>query len=110
MPLVSARWRGSNLLRHKTFSVINILGLSIGIATCTIIFLYVQHELTYDLYNKNASRIVRVSSNLLSPENDLRLATSSALLAPNLKRNLPEVAEAVRIQGEAVTIRSQALC
>jgi putative ABC transport system permease protein len=98
-------WR--NLLRHKVFSLINILGLSIGIATCTIIFLYVRHELTYDLYNKNASRIVRVTANLRSPENDLRLATAPALLAPNLKRNLPEVQEAVRIQESAVTVKWQ---
>lgn len=96
-------WR--NLLRHKAFSLINILGLSIGIATCTIIFLYVQNELTYDQYNKNASRIVRVSANMLSPENDLRLATAPALLAPGLKRNLPEIAEAVRIQGSTVTVK-----
>ena len=98
-------WR--NLLRHKAFSLINILGLSIGIATCTIIFLYVRHELTYDQYNKNASRIVRVTANLRSPENDLRLATAPALLATSLKRNLPEIAEAVRIQEEAVTVKWQ---
>ena len=98
-------WR--NLLRHKAFSLINILGLSIGIATCTIIFLYVQHELNYDQYNKNASRIVRVTANMLSPENDLQLATAPALLAPNLKRNLPEVQEAVRIQESAVTVKFQ---
>ncbi len=98
-------WR--NLLRHKAFSLINILGLSIGIATCTLIFLYVHNELTYDQYNKNASRIVRVSANMLSPENDLRLATGPALLAPALKRNLPEIAEAVRIQGSTVTVKWQ---
>ncbi|HEX6430326.1 MAG TPA: ABC transporter permease [Niastella sp.] len=98
-------WR--NLLRHKAFSLINILGLSIGIATCTIIFLYVRHELAFDQYNKNASRIVRVTANLRSPENDLRLATAPALLAPNLKRNLPEIAEAVRIQETAVTVKWQ---
>ena len=98
-------WR--NLLRHKAFSLINILGLSIGIATCTIIFLYVRHELTYDQYNKKASRIVRVTANLLSPENNLQLATGPALLAPSLKRNLPEIAEAVRIQEEAVTVKWQ---
>jgi len=98
-------WR--NLLRHKAFSLINILGLSIGIATCTIMFLYVQHELTYDQYNKRSSRIVRVTANLHSPENDLRLATAPALLAPSLKRNLPEIEEAVRIQEESVAIKWQ---
>jgi putative ABC transport system permease protein len=96
-------WR--NLLRHKAFSLINILGLSIGMATCMIIYLYVVHELTYDLYNKNASRIARVSLNMHSPENDLRLATAPSLLAPAIMRNLPEVKEAVRIQEIATTIK-----
>ena len=96
-------WR--NLLRPKAFSLINILGLSIGMATCTIIYLYVVHELKYDQYNKNADRIVRVSLNLRSPENDLRLATAPALLAPNIKRNLPEVKEVVRIQEVATTVK-----
>jgi putative ABC transport system permease protein len=96
-------WR--NLLRHKGFSVINILGLSIGIATCTIIYLYVRHELTFDQYNKNADRIVRVSASLLSPENDLRLATAPALLAPNIKRNIPEIKEAVRIRQIQATVK-----
>jgi putative ABC transport system permease protein len=50
---------------------------------------------------------VRVTANLLSPENNLQLATGPALLAPSLKRNLPEIAEAVRIQEEAVTVKWQ---
>src|SRR5688572_26525864 len=91
-------WR--NLLRHKTFSFINIFGLAIGIATCTIIFIYVRHELTYDQYNKKADRIVRVTASILSPENNLVLATSPVLLGPAIERNLPEIAETVRIEPE----------
>ena len=50
-----------NFWRNKAFSSINILGLSIGIASCLIIMLFVQHELSYDRYNENAERIVRVA-------------------------------------------------
>lgn len=49
-----------NLLRNKLFSTINIMGLAIGIATCLIILLFIQEELSYDRYNEKASQIVRV--------------------------------------------------
>lgn len=96
-------WR--NLLKHKVFSLINILGLSIGMATCTIIFLYVHHELTYDLYNKKADRIIRVTASVVSPDNDLRLATAPALVTTTLKRDLPEVEETARLLSVPVTIK-----
>jgi putative ABC transport system permease protein len=53
-------WR--NLLKHKSFSLINIFGLAIGIAACLIIFIYIRHELTFDQYNKNADRIARITA------------------------------------------------
>ena len=52
-------WR--NLVKHKLFSLINVLGLAIGIAVCMIIFVYVQHELSYDQYHSKAARIARVT-------------------------------------------------
>ena len=51
-------WR--NLLKNKTFSFINIAGLSIGIAACLLILQYVSFELSYDQFNKNADDIYRV--------------------------------------------------
>ena len=52
-------WR--NMVKNKTFALINIIGLSLGISVCFIIMMYVQHELSYDRYNKNADRIAPVS-------------------------------------------------
>ena len=52
-------WR--NIRKNKLFSAINILGLSIGIATCFIIMLYVQDELSYDRFNEKADRTYRVA-------------------------------------------------
>ena len=48
-----------NLMRHKVYSVINVAGLSIGIAFCILTFLYVRHEWTYDAFHENADRIYR---------------------------------------------------
>jgi len=65
-------WR--NLLNHKGFSLINILGLSIGISACLIIFLYIHNTLTFDQYNTKIDRIARATVLLHGPESDLALA------------------------------------
>lgn len=51
-------WR--NLVRHKSYSIINIAGLAVGIAACLLIFVIVKHELSYDTYHKNSKNIYRV--------------------------------------------------
>lgn len=96
-------WR--NLLKHKTFSGINILGLSIGIAACIIIFIYVHFELTYDRYNRNADRIARITSTIKAPESDFMLATCPNALADALKHDFPEVASAVRLDHVAQAVK-----
>ncbi len=95
-------WR--NLLRHKSFSLINILGLSTGIAACTIIFLYVQYELTYDRHNTKSDRIARVVTTLHCPGSDMEFGTSPYPLAEALKRDFPEIVAAVRIEQEPSVI------
>ena len=51
-----------NLIRHKTFSLINISGLAIGMACCLLITIFVQDELSYDRFHENANRIYRIAS------------------------------------------------
>jgi len=50
--------------RHKAYSFSNILGLAIGMACCILIFLYVSHELSYDLYHNDMDRIYRVAQKI----------------------------------------------
>lgn len=95
-------WR--NLLKHKTFSLINILGLAIGIASCMIIFVYVQHELTFDAYNTKADRIARVTGTVHGPDIDIVMATTPALLADALSRDYPEVESSARLERSVQTI------
>jgi len=47
-----------NLRRNKTFSLINISGLAIGIAGCLLILIFVTDELSYDRYHRNGERIL----------------------------------------------------
>jgi putative ABC transport system permease protein len=49
-----------NIFKHKGYSLINIVGLAIGMACCLLILLYVNDELSYDRYHENADRIYRV--------------------------------------------------
>src|SRR5450631_991313 len=97
-------WR--NLLRHKSFSFINIFGLAIGIGACQIIFLYVHNELTFDLYNVKADRIARVTTRMHTPESDLVIATSPIMLAGALKRDYPEVESCTRMLNTTVSVKS----
>ena len=49
-----------NLLKNKSASFINVLGLTIGLCSCILIGLYIQHELGYDAFEKKGNRISRV--------------------------------------------------
>lgn len=81
-------WR--NLLKSKTHSFINIGGLAIGIASCFLIGLYINHELSYDRYHDKADRIQRVVAE--------DWAKMPPALAPELKATYPHLVEqAVRL-------------
>jgi len=97
-------WR--NLIRHKSFSLINIGGLSIGIAACLLISLYVNYELSYDGYNTKKDRIVRITNMVRTPEKDnLTVALSPTPLATTLNHNYPEVETAVRLEPDEAVMK-----
>jgi putative ABC transport system permease protein len=76
-----------NLIRHKAFSLINIFGLAVGMACTILILLWVQDELSFDRFHKNADRIYLV---LRGDANGLTAVTSK-LLGSALQEELPEV-------------------
>ncbi|HEX6194188.1 MAG TPA: ABC transporter permease [Chitinophagaceae bacterium] len=87
-------WR--NLVKHKTFSVINIAGLAIGLGCFVLIALYVADELSYDRFNEKANRIYRVNSDILFGGTEQRLAVSSDMMGATLKKDYPDVEQYVR--------------
>lgn len=87
-----------NLVRNKVFSAINIFGLSIGIATCLIILLFVHNELSYDRFNEKADRIVRVVFKGSVQGQRMKEANVMPPTAQTLKRDYPEVLEATRLR------------
>lgn len=88
-----------NLLRHKMFSFINILGLAIGMAACLLIMQYVSFELSYDSFHQNGDRIYRipVESYLANGQFEYTDAGAPPAMGPALKQDFPEVADYVRL-------------
>src|SRR5215213_12025559 len=86
-----------NLWNNKFYSSINIAGLAVGLAVGIMILLWVQDELSYDKFHKNAPRIYTVISNLGSNEGKMSFNYVPAPIAPYSIREVPEVADAVRV-------------
>jgi putative ABC transport system permease protein len=87
-----------NLWRHKAFSVINIFGLAIGIASCLIIMLFVQNELSFDNYNEKIDQMVRVSFQGAVQGEKMNESNVMPPTAQTLKTTFPEVEEATRLR------------
>src|SRR5689334_13424431 len=85
-----------NLLRNKTFSVINIVGLAIGMASAILILLWIQNEINFDRFHKNTDRIYLMYSRDKDNGKVDAWGRTPALMAPTLKEDYPEVEDAVR--------------
>jgi len=85
-----------NLLRNKTFSLINLTGLAIGMACFMLIFLWVNDELSYDRFFLNASRIYRVNFEYDKAGKSLQHWRTPPALAKAMKEEFPEVFESAR--------------
>ena len=95
-----------NILRQKGYSFLNILGLSIGIASCLFILLYVQFELNYDTYHKDFDRVFRVATTRKTNTKLELFATAPMPAAPTIKDNFPEVLESGRCsEASAVQVK-----
>lgn len=88
-----------NCWKNKGYTLINILGLSVGLAAFLAITLYVMDELSFDRFNEKADRIYRINSDIRFGGNDLNLAVCSDPMGPTLKKDYPEVEEYVRFYG-----------
>src|SRR6476620_568992 len=97
-----------NLWRNKTFSVIKILGLSIGLAVCMLIFLYTKDELSYDQFHKNKAQLFRIIQNLkFGADAPQTIGITTPVMGETFAAEVPEVKQYVSIKGESVTIKKK---
>jgi putative ABC transport system permease protein len=82
-----------NLWKNKGFSTINILGLTIGMASSLLILLWVRNELSYDRFNAHADRIYRVTAEA----SGFKVAVNPPWMAPALQAAMPEIRSVMRV-------------
>ena len=86
-----------NASRDKFFTVLNLLGLAIGITATIMISLYIQDQLTYDKHNANYERIYRLEGDFFINEKQDLTAITQIPLGPTLKDDYPEIVDQTRI-------------
>src|SRR6056297_55250 len=92
------------LQKYKSYAIINIFGLAIGLASAILILLFVQDELSYDKHHKKADQIHRITLTGRIMADDLNVALSSYPIGPTLKEEFPAVENAVRIQPQEKSV------
>ena len=97
-------WR--NLWNHKVSSSINVFGLTVGLSSCLLIGLYIQHELSFDQFQKKGNRIARVimEYSFGADQEPVKGNFTSTKVAPVFVRTFPEVEAAVRMANREATI------
>ena len=95
-------WRSA--LRQRQFSLLNVLGLSIGITTCLPIGLYVQDELSYDNFHEKADRIYRIEQPMIWGDWNDRMSGLGPNVGLSLRAEAPEFEEITRLQASGFYI------
>jgi putative ABC transport system permease protein len=86
-----------SLRKHFSYSAINIVGIGLGLATCILLSVWINHELSYDHFHKNANRIYRGALEYSFGGQTSKTSVSPTALLPVLKKNFAEVENGVRI-------------
>lgn len=88
-----------NAVRHKQFTTLNLLGLTLGIATCVAIGLFVYDETSYDTFHPDGDRIYRVNQPMLWGDWNEQFASTGPGVAEALREEAPEFEEVTRIMN-----------
>lgn len=86
-----------NILKYKFFSLINILGMTVGITACLLISIYVVHEVSYDRFHEKADQIYQIGLHGKIGGQDIMTSTTCPPMAEAFVKEIPGVAEATRI-------------
>ncbi|MBX2923396.1 MAG: ABC transporter permease [Chitinophagaceae bacterium] len=101
-------WR--TLVKNKVYSLVNILGLAIGITACFFVFQYVHFEKSYDRFNTRAADIYRVPISYSgSLSNVPTTAANHPAVGPAMKKDFPEVVDYVRMVNTSLFVTAAAI-
>lgn len=99
-----------NLLGKKGFSFINIVGLSIGLTCCLLIFQYVAFEYSFDRFHRNEKNIYRILQAYARTGDEMKVGHSftAQALAPALKQGVPEIEAITRVHSDNAIVSTHA--
>ncbi|MFW5877588.1 MAG: ABC transporter permease, partial [bacterium] len=86
-----------NFVRQLSYSLINLLGLTIGLTAVIIILIYVFHEFSYDRFHKDPENVYRIVTDINMAGNDQTFALAQTPLGPEITRRFPEIISYTRI-------------
>jgi len=95
-----------NLARYKTFTLLNVLGLTIGIMVCLVIGVWLERELSFDNFHPNGKQIFRVSNTFKSESESFSQAGSGTAFGAQLPKQLSSVQSACRVFTETFKVKS----
>jgi putative ABC transport system permease protein len=90
--------------RDRFYTVLNTLGLAVGLAAAMLILLFLNHELTFDTHHEKHARTYRVGSHFKTKEIDARIALSASPLAPLMYEEYPEIEHFTRLREWGQTL------
>jgi putative ABC transport system permease protein len=93
--MIKIGWRSA--VRHKQFTTLNLLGLTLGIATCLAIGLYVYEESTYDTFHANGDRIYRINQPMIWGNWDEQFSGTGPGITEAIRTDIPDFEEVTRI-------------
>ncbi|MEJ1240597.1 ABC transporter permease [Chryseolinea sp. T2] len=101
--MVKIAWRSA--ARHKQFTILNLLGLTLGIATCVAIGLYVYEESTYDTFHSNGDRIYRINQPMIWGDWTEQFSGTGPGITEAIRTDIPDFEQVTRIYfiGEQLT-------
>lgn len=94
-----------NLWRHRVFSFINIMGLTVGMTACLLIFIYVRFELSYDRFHPKADRIYRIVADIKTPTETLPSLGPAWAVPGHIKFDFSDVEAFTRVAPENLLFR-----
>ena len=94
-----------SLWRHKGFTLLNIIGLAVGMAAFFLIFQYVRFEYSYDDFVTKQDRIYRLVADVKTQSETQHGWTTSMPMAIHLKKEYPEIEDIVRLRGQAMLLK-----
>lgn len=98
-----------NIKRQKFFSIIHLIGLSLGLMCCIIIGLYTQHEINYDKFHSNANRIYRINQTFIWGDDDALFGSTGPAVVHAISEEVPEFEAMTRVHPTGTMLISKSL-